>query len=255
MDLEQDSTRRDSPEPRVIGELREALSKINFTGAGRRSFTGLPAMTHGFFPGGNGLFQGIDAVTFPAGGTLVLGSNFGRTSGFINREGRLLVQDERSNRTWKPLLHRFSKSGVSPDECFFSNAWPFLHEGASNLGPVQKWLQDLTLMESCVEFFNFTLARLHPTLIVALGTGPASFLSFVWPEAVEVWQGYSIPCLDELPMAKVRTENQDAVCVAITHPSMPNAWRRRPPYKHREGEIRLLTQAYEQSKTINRISA
>jgi hypothetical protein len=208
-------------------------------------------MPHAFFPGGNGLYEGVHATRFPIGGTLILGSNFGCFDGFIDAQGRLLVQDERHNPTWKPLLRSLHDSGIKADECFFTNAWPFLHDGEGNLGPVGDWLQNRALMASCVRFFEYTFTTMQPRLIVGLGTGPAAFLSHVWPKDLSSWRGYTLQDLDDLPMATARFQEQTVVCVAITHPSMPNAWRRRPPYQHRIGEVRLLTEARLKSEGIS----
>jgi hypothetical protein len=209
-------------------------------------------MTHAFFPGGNGLYDGVDAARMPFGGTLVLGSNFGCYNGFIDNEGQLLILDERRNRTWTPLLANLRASGIQPEECFFTNAWPFLHHGDSNLGRmIGEWLRDPSLMRACIQFFEYTLATLHPKLIVALGAGPAAFLSHVWPERLGLWRGCAIPCLDDLPMATVRYQNRPVVCVATIHPSMANSnsRHRRPPYQHRAGEVQLLTEARLKSET------
>lgn len=230
--------------------LRESLAGLKTEGPQLRAFSGLPVMTHAFFPGGNGLYQGIHATRFPIGGTLILGSNFGCSSGFINEKGQLLVLDERGNRTWRQLLDRLYASEIKVDECFFTNAWPFLHCGDGNLGPVGDWLQDEMLMASCVQFFKDTFTIMQPRLIVALGTGPAAFLSHVWPETLSQWRGYTLQHLDDLPMAIVHFQGRAAVCVAITHPSMPNAWRRRPPYQHRSGEVQLLTEARLRSEGL-----
>lgn len=53
-------------------------------------------------------------------------------------------------------------------------------------------------------------------------------------EKFSAWKGYSIKSWNKLPTATVSFEEQTAVCVAITHPSMPNAWRRQPPKQHRD---------------------
>jgi hypothetical protein len=232
----------------VIIRLRGSLDNLDIAGRRLRSFEELPRMTHGFFPGGNGLYEGVDATRFPIGGTLVLGSNFGCVSGFIDERGGLKVLDERDNPTWKPLLRLLEASGIKEDECFFTNAWPFLHEGKSNLGPVGDWLQDQDLMTSCVGFFKYTFTLMNPRLIVALGKGPAAFLSHVWPNDLRSWRGYSIPAMDDLPMAFV--QEQTVMCVAITHPSMPNARHRKAPYKNRDGETLLLIEACSKSEGI-----
>jgi hypothetical protein len=93
---------------------------------------------------------------------------------------------------------------------------------------------------------------MQPRLIVGLGTGPAAFLSHVWPEDISSWRGCTLQDLDDLPMATVRFQMHTVVCVAITHPSMPNAWRRRPPYRHRIGEVQLLTEARLKSDGIGK---
>lgn len=97
-------------------------------------------------------------------------------------------------------------------------------------------------------FFRLTIQKVKPDLIVALGVGPAAFLSYLWPESLMRWRGRSIKCLDDLPMGRVQLEAYSAVCVAITHPSMPNSFRRRPPYKDIAGEIRLLKEARDEAE-------
>lgn len=238
----------------VIDGLRANLIHLNTDNRKLRSFAGLPVMTHAFFPGGNGLYEGIYATDIPIGGTLILGSNFGCVSRFIDGQGKLLVLDERDNRTWTPLLEILDGSGIRRQECFFTNAWPFLHVGEGNLGPVGKWLKDSELMASSIRFFGYTLATMQPSLIVALGAGPGAFLSHVWPKDLSPWRVYTIKGLDALPMATVGFGEQRGVCVAITHPSMPNAWRRRPPYQHRDGEIRLLSIARAKSAAFKKDS-
>ena len=236
----------------VIDRLRGALSQLELSDRRRASFTGLPVMTHGFFPGGNGLWQGVHAIQLPVRGVLVLGSNFGSLGNFVNETGELVVLDERENTTWRPLRKILEDSGIDVEECFFTNAWPFLHHGDSNLArDIANWLGDPGLMDSCVSFFKVTLAKIMPRMIIALGKGPAAFLGSIWPEQIGQWQGYKISALDDLPMAAVRVGDKDAICVAITHPSMRNAWRRRPPYQGRIGEVQLLIEAHNQSCLIN----
>ena len=206
-------------------------------------------MDYGAFPGGNGLYDGIQARV-PIRGTLILGSNFGLRSEFVGVDGKLVKLDERGGRTWTPLLKILKCSQINKEDCFFTNAWPFLHHGKSNLGPVNKWLKDPALMEMCLPFFKQTLKTLRPKLIVALGKGPAAFLGHFWPESLGKWKGYAITCLDDLPMKTVRFLDQEAVYVAITHPSLPNARFRRPPYQYRVGEVRLLSKARLKSNRL-----
>jgi hypothetical protein len=95
--------------------LRAKLKVLDIGNRKLQSFEGLPVMTHAFFPGGNGLYKGVQATRFPIGETLILGSNFGCLSGFIDAQGRLLVADERGNATWKSLLHSLHTAGIKAE--------------------------------------------------------------------------------------------------------------------------------------------
>lgn len=237
----------------MIDGLREALSSLELAHESLQSFTGLPEMSHGFFPGGAGLWAGVADGSLPReGSTLILGSNFGLASLFVDEQGSLLTLDEReTSPTWKKLLPLLRAAEIDVNQCFFTNAWPFLHRDGTNLGPVDRWLQDKTLMRKSIEFFELTVSTIRPHLIVALGTGPAAFLGHAWPDRLGSWKGYSISCLDDTPMATVpAAHNNDVVCVAITHPSMPNSWRRRQPYQHRLGEIQLIREAFARTGSI-----
>ncbi len=92
----------------VIAGLRAELDKLDFERYSLVSFRGKPVMKRGFFPGGNGLFEGEDAVRFPMGGTLVLGSSFSAASNFCHPDGRLICHDETSGKTWLPMRRLFN---------------------------------------------------------------------------------------------------------------------------------------------------
>jgi uracil DNA glycosylase superfamily protein len=239
----------------LISRLRDDLKNLDIDIADRNlePFTRLPRMTHGFFPKGNGLYDGVRATRFPIGGTLVLGSNFGRIDSFLNPQGGLTIQDERSTSpTWRGLRRILDASGIRVEECFFTNAWPFLHPEKSNLGPVPVWLRDQKLMVPCVDFFKNTIAMMKPRLIVGLGTGPAAFLGHVWPKELAHWRARKLRNLDDLPMATIPLQKKTAVCVGITHPSMPNARHRRLPFRDFNGEVQLLIEARVKSEGINK---
>lgn len=233
-----------------IDTLRDALSELKTNDPLLRSFAELPVMRHAFFPGGNGLYQGIEATRLPVDGVLILGSNFGSSNNFVNDQNELLLDDERNvSRTWKKLLPMLADSGIDQKECFFTNAWPFLHIGGKNTGPVENWLKNSVLMFSCAFFLKQTLEIIRPRLIVGLGTGPVAFLGHVFPEELSVWKGYRISCMDELPIAQIGLPNSvlDCVCVAITHPSMPNVRHR---ILSNRDEVRLLSHAYSLSVAL-----
>lgn len=171
-----------------IERLRESLNRLDVANTGLCSFKDLTIMDYGAFPGGNGLYDGIQARV-PIRGTLILGSNFGLRSEFVGVDGKLVKLDERGGRTWTPLLKILKCSQINKEDFFFTNAWPFLHHRKSNLGPVDKWLNNAALMKICRPFFKQTLKTLRPKLIVALGKGPAAFLGHFWPESLGKWKG------------------------------------------------------------------
>jgi hypothetical protein len=235
----------------VIKQLRNKLTGLAAPGGNLRAFSGFPVMKHGFFPGGNGLYEGNEANHFPTKGTLILGSNFGCLEKFVNPEGGLAKDDERTNPTWRSLLRSLKSANIEWNECFFTNSWPFLHVGGGNTGTkVEAWLRSEDLMASCTQFFQYTCAVMQPKLIVTLGRGPAAFLSHIWPKELAPWRKCKLKSLDDLPKARVVFGEQPIVCVGITHPCISNAWRRKMPYQYSAGEIQLLTEAREESERL-----
>jgi hypothetical protein len=204
-------------------------------------------MERAFFPGGNGLFHGSNG-NVPVKGILVLGSNFGCVTDYVQQDGSHVRRDETgSSNTWKGLYRLLApKTEIELHECFFTNAWPFLHEGDSNetKGLITHWLTDRALMGMCLNLFRATVALIQPRMVIALGTGTSTFLGHVWPEFLRTWQGNSIAAMDQSPFVAVHHDGVQTVCVAITHPSHSNSWQRRPPYKGTEGEIELLREAW-----------
>jgi hypothetical protein len=209
-------------------------------------FKQLPVMERAFFPGGNGLLRGSSAH-LAADGTIVLGSNFGCVADYLNENGTLKRNEETlSNATWKGLCRVLvPRTSIQLERCFFTNAWPFLHQGKSNetKGLTFAWLADKALMNKCVDFFERTLSVVRPSLVIALGTGSSAFLSHVWPDRLRVWRANSIAAMDQLPIEEVEFENCRVVCTAITHPSHSNSWQRKPPFQGTCGEINLLQKA------------
>jgi uracil-DNA glycosylase len=242
----------------ILSSLRQELDKIPFENASLIPFKGKPVMKRGFFPGGNGLFDGEDASHFPFDGTLVLGSNFGSAAKFIGPDGRLITQDETSNTTWSPLRRLLGEAEIDPRECFFTNAWPCLHDGPGNTVNklIPKWLQNAELMKHCTKLFVRTCAEIKPSLIVALGPGPSAFLADTWRKELDAWGANTIGGIDRLPIGTVQLENVDhkTVCVAVVHPSYQhiNAKLRRPPYQNADGEIELLKEAHERRQAALR---
>lgn len=82
-----------------IGRLRKSLNRLEVADKLLRPFNGLPVMDYAFFPGGNGLHHGIKVTEPFIIETLVLGSNFGRDSDFVDDKDQLKCTDERCGST------------------------------------------------------------------------------------------------------------------------------------------------------------
>lgn len=235
-----------------INVLRGELEKLSPGKSGLVSVFGKPMMDRAFFPGGNGLILGEDSRKFPLHGTLILGSNFGADEKFCDPDGKLLCLDEtQKGSTWNGLRKRFSEQQL--EDSFFTNAWPFLHRGVSNNPTPQekkKWLRDEVLRASCAAFFTLTVREMQPSLIVALGSAPAAFLSFVFPETLLKWAGNKWSAIDALPSAVVAVRSLRIACVAITHPSMNNAHCRVEAFRGQDKEVELLRLALRSAEQI-----
>lgn len=240
----------------VVSNLRQVLDEIPFEQFSLTSFKGKPVMKRGFFPGGHGLFDGEAEPEFPYGGTLVLGSNFGRVDGFVDPAGRLIKQDETTDKTWTPLRASLNGAQIDLRKCFFTNARPCLHAGPRNTvnDLIPDWLRNADLMRHCTQFFAMTCSVVEPSLIVALGPGPAAFLASVIKSELKPWESNTIAGMDRLPINTIQLEEVEhrTVCVAIVHPCYQrlNAKLRARPYQNIEGEILLLKEAHELRKAM-----
>jgi hypothetical protein len=233
--------------PVEVDHLRSKMDALDLTGTAVIPFKGCPVMEKAFFPGGNGLFSGSRA-SISREGTIILGSNFGCLADFMHEESGSLVRfdETQTSNTWKGLYRMLvPQTKISLDRCFFTNAWPFLHQGNSNQtnGLISAWLADDSLMKKCLGLFEETVSIFQPKLVVALGPGVSAFLSHVWPKELAGWRGNSIASMDDEPLLELNCSHRRLVCTAITHPSHSNSWRRQEPYQGTHGEIRLLMEA------------
>jgi hypothetical protein len=247
-----------------ILRLREELmrfDKIDLTRLQMKSFTDLPLMNYAFFPGGNGLYKGVDAKTFPKIRTVILGSDFACSANYVDGQGRRIHSsgDERCGPTWTPMLNTLRQTPILPEECFFTNVWPVLHlpskdgKKSNDNPPIDLWRRDDRFTRMCIDFFLFTVDIIQPKLIVALGKGPALFLGDTWPAQLKDWRFSSTSSIDKIRwvdldrtlIADVSNKDGQFVNTAVNHPSKSrlNAKLRARQYRHPEGEVRLLTEA------------
>ncbi len=231
----------------IVNELRGSLTSLSTGNTNLVSMTGKPLMQRAFFPGGNGLFEGEDAAYFPYGRTLVLGSNFGGQDKFCDSNNNLVCPGDKTflntSVSWRNLKKRFTLEQLR--DSFFTNAWPFLHQGASNVSVIHPWLRDQEVLQSCIAYFLLTFTKVQPTLLIALGTGPAAFLSHVWPNYLTPWRGHKWEHINQLPLAEFTPNNRPLICITTSHPCRPtNANFRAAPYRGPAGEAKLLAKAY-----------
>lgn len=251
--------------PKEVDELRAKLDSFCLKGEKLRTFKGLEVMDRAFFPGGPGLFE-KNAVRFPKDGTLILGSNFGNVTNFVDANGELKCRDEvepengiRRSVTWENLIPLLKGAKIHPANCFFSNVFPVLHVGNLNKLPCELancWLRDVVLKGRFDEFFQYTLTKVRPGLVVALGvTHSARFLNSTWPlEQTERWAKassngvvYRTPGskIGRSPVVTVPRNDLAYVATAIPHSSDKRNW-------NKDGVVSLLGRAADEASRISK---
>ena len=121
---------------------------------------------------------------FPVNGILVLGHTWG-TQAYFDKAQKSGAEVEvgpaggkAKDPTWRNLIRILELADVDPKRCFFTNAFPGLVVG-NIVGPAGirrdhdawGWFQ---------EFFERTLALMHPRHVLALGLEPMRFLVGEW---------------------------------------------------------------------------
>jgi hypothetical protein len=228
-------------------------------------------MNYAFFPGGNGLYRGVEVNEFPKIDMLLLGSDFGCLGALVEgrEERELWTTDERGGPTWKGLRDLFREVGIDRERCFFTNAWPLLHlplkngKESNDDPPIDIWRRNELLTVRCIAFFQSTLKLIKPSMVVALGKGPTVFLGDAFPDELKEWsfkRGRSLNSirwqrdLDELFMKRIPVEGSPVgrhlVCVAIHHPSKFTLHKenRREKYRGSGGRIKLLQEAMKEAR-------
>ena len=178
-----------------------------------------------FFPGGFGLWisqPNEPLAAMPVGGVMVVGHNFDSEAGFeyaFNHEGENL-----KGSTWRNLLAFLEQVEISPECCFFTNAYVGLQSGDHASGPFPG-KQDPEFVRWCQNFLLEQIKLMQPRLILSLGTYVPSFLAPLSPELRRVWSGVkSLITLDEQEAALVFPCTFEGVLrstavVALTHPA------------------------------------
>ncbi len=216
-----------------------------------------------FFPGGSGLYSRDSAVTeFPHGGAMILGHNFDSEAGFQQsfQRGREVV----TKGTWAALLDLLDKAGIPLEQCFFTNAFMGLCEGADN----KKYLgrDNPDFRAACLRLLKVQIETQRPRFILTLGLHVPPLLAAASAD-LTAWNGkckrngcdprLHLADLDAAPFfPRVRFQLDDgptthiAVVTAIAHPSDRRNGDRRTPSGFpfgRAGELEMIRRGWETS--------
>lgn len=187
-----------------------------------------------FFPGGVGLWvdQLSNLPDFPIRGVMILGHDFDSESGY--KSSREVGRENMQMPTWRNLLELLCECGIDKKDCFFTNTYMGLRQGAKNTGrfPGES---DLEFKRKCQSFLLDQLSMQKPELIVAMGGSVLDFLAPLAPQLNDWANGGSFNTRDRqnISLKKgVKFEKCQApatVVVSIVHPSMrkSNVHRRR----------------------------
>ena len=154
---------------------------------------------------------------------MILGHNFDSEAGFhhsLAHEGENL-----RGATWRNLLGLLREADVSPETCFFTNAYMGLIAGNKAVG-VFPGSRDPDYVRRCREFLLEQLRVMQPKVILTLGKEVIPVLAPLSPDLTHQWSDApSLPELDERGAALVSpTRFKTLACpvavAALTHPAL-----------------------------------
>jgi hypothetical protein len=153
---------------------------------------------------------------FPFGGIMFVGHNLDSETAFLRRlaSGRAHAGRDRPMLTWRNLYRLLERASVSPEDCFFTNAYVGLKAGDEPTGTFPG-ASDPTFSAWCRSFLNEQMAVMRPRVVASLGTDARQFVATMAPE-LAAWAPRPNP-----PPGVVRTHlgGVSATAVALLHPS------------------------------------
>lgn len=196
-----------------------------------------------FFPGGAGLWQvvpGQPLPPLPTGGVMVLGHNFGPESDF-ERPPDELASENLNGPTWRGIRDVLARTGISLDQCFFTNVYIGLMAGRKATGTFPG-SRDAAFVRWCQTFVLEQVRVQQPRLLLTLGKEVLPVVADLTPELSRAWSGArTLSEVDQRGAALVYPANVPSVphataVAAMTHPAnrAPNVKRRH--YKDQEGD-------------------
>lgn len=207
-----------------------------------------------FFPGGAGLWgaaMGRSLPPMPMGRVMVVGHNFDSVDGYH----RSLAQgaENVNGPTWRTLLALLGECGITPEDCFFTNAYMGLKADSgtatrkSSSTGVFPGASDHSFSYRCHAFLLKQIREQQPRLLLALGEKALPVLTPLAPDLTAAWRGARhLSDLDARGAALVYPVRfpgmpHPTAVVALTHPANrgPNVSRRR--YGDASGHVAELS--------------
>ena len=128
-----------------------------------------------FFPGGSGLWRGLEArgpmpALFPDAPVMFVGHNFDSIRAF---DKAFLNGGEARSEFWRRLSAILAGAALSPERCFFTNALMGLKPGSAT----GSMLSVQGYREQCALFVQKQIEIVRPSAVVALGVKAESYVS------------------------------------------------------------------------------
>ena len=207
-----------------------------------------------FFPGGTGLWWGSARVIpkLPVGKVMILGHDFHSVAGY--EWSREHSEENLKTTTWLHLRNLLERVSIRLEDCFFTNIFLGLREGAATTGRFPG-ADDPKFVDRCRKFFLKQIAVQQPRLVLALGAYVPQFLAPLSEQLAAAWTTpSSFPRRDRDKtsiLTKVIFKNLDrhpCVVASIIHPCMRNSNVRHRHWHERnlhgdEAELALVKHA------------
>jgi len=175
----------------------------------------------------------------PVGGVMILGHDFHSETAFaetLKHAAEVEFDPDGVARprvpTWANLLPMLRDFGISPDRCFFTNAYMGLRVGAKTTGRFAG-SRDPKFVARCQEFFLKQVEAQQPRVILALGAWVPRFLAPMADQLGDWGAARTFRQLDGLQPVRhhvqftgVGLSSTSVAC--LTHPSL-----RGPNIRHR----------------------
>jgi uracil-DNA glycosylase len=163
----------------VVQQLLDAMQTLvtKYHPTVRQTGSTLAGLIEGtaFFPGGSGLWRGLEArgsmpAHFPDSPVMFVGHNFDSIRAF---DRALHKGGEAGGEFWRRLLAMLAGASLSPQRCFFTNALMGLKPGSAtgSMPSVHGY------REQCALFLQKQIEIVRPSVVVALGVRAESYVS------------------------------------------------------------------------------